>query len=107
VQPIWELVAECYLSDLSAEGRLAQAALTPYHEIRVIDAVRPGAPQSAHPLRMNDAIARIRQAQTANHRTTPVIVRCTNSVTVTSTNPTEAKPSTAAMNSKTSPVANY
>lgn len=76
VAPEWRIVGECYLSDLAVEGRIAQAAVTGYHEIRVLDANRPGAPNSGHPLRLEDAAKRFRQVQTASQKTTPIFVRC-------------------------------
>lgn len=71
----WRVIGNCYLSDLAAEGRLAQAAVSPYHEIRIIDGVRAGVPRPAT-LRIEDALARMREAQAAQGRTTPILVRC-------------------------------
>ncbi|MCA9252275.1 MAG: hypothetical protein R3E58_09170 [Phycisphaerae bacterium] len=74
VVPHWRLIGQCYLSDLEAEGVIEQAAVTVYHEIHVIDARRPGAPESRHPLRIDDAIATMRKVQRANKRNTPIVV---------------------------------
>ena len=76
VAPQWRLVGYCYVSDLALEGRLSQAASTVHHEIHVIDAVRPGVPRPAHAMRIEDALAKMRQVQAANNRTTPIVVRC-------------------------------
>jgi len=73
VAPGWRLVGYCYLSDLEEEGRPSQAALTVHHEIHVIDASRPAAPRSTRPLHMEDTLRRMRQIQTANKRTTPIL----------------------------------
>lgn len=77
VSPEWRLVGQCYVSDLAGEHRLAQAALSVYHEIRIHDAVRPGSSRTAESLRIEDALERIREVQAANKRTTPLIV-CTD-----------------------------
>lgn len=74
VAPHWRLVGECYVNDLSQDGLLAQAALSPYHELRIRAGARSGQPQSGHPLRLEDALARIRRVQVANSRSTPIVV---------------------------------
>ncbi len=74
VVPHWRLIGHCYLSDLEAEGVIEQAAVTVYHEIHVIDGRRPGAADSRHPMRIEDAIATMRKVQRANKRNTPIVV---------------------------------
>jgi len=74
VAPAWRVAAHCYVGDLGAEGVLAQTALSPYHEIHIIDGCRDGKRPSAHALRVEDALARIRRVQVANDRTTPILV---------------------------------
>jgi hypothetical protein len=76
VVPHWRLIGHCYLSDLEAEGVIEQTAVTVYHEIHVIDGRRPGAVDSRHPLRVEDAVATMRKVQRANKRNTPIIVCC-------------------------------
>jgi len=71
----WRVVGHCYVSDLADQSRVAQAAVTPYHEIRVVDGPRPGVPALNLP-RIEDVIGRMRQAQSAQDRTSPVLVRC-------------------------------
>jgi hypothetical protein len=76
VAPIWRMTGQCYLTDLEPDGALPQAALSLYHELHIIDAPRNPALPSAKPLRVEDAMARIRQIQAANNRTTPIVVCC-------------------------------
>ncbi len=79
VTPSWRLIGHCYLSDLSKEGRITQVALSVYHEVRIIDGIRPGKNQNGRPLKIQDALSKIRQVQTANNRTTPIVACCQDS----------------------------
>ena len=79
VAPKWRLVGHCYLDDLAPEGQIAEVALAVHHEIRIMDAAQPGDThrgKQAHPLRIQNVVARIRRIQAANDRTTPIIVCC-------------------------------
>lgn len=79
----WRLIGHCYLSDLEPEGRPARMAMTVYHEIRIIDGRRPGCPPSAHPLKIEEVIATMRQVQAATGRRTPIFARCRPRDTIT------------------------
>ncbi len=74
VAPKWRLVGHCHLSDLNGDEAVTMTALSPYHEVRVIDAMRSGV-SGARAIRVEDAMARVRQVQRANKRTTPIIKR--------------------------------
>lgn len=76
VVPHWRLIGQCYLSDLEADGVIERAAVAVYHEIHIIDGRRPDVVDSKHPLRIEDAIAKIRQVQRANKRNAPIVVCC-------------------------------
>ncbi|MCB9849738.1 MAG: hypothetical protein H6817_03445 [Phycisphaerales bacterium] len=70
----WRIAGHCYVHDLAPDGMIAQAALSPYHEIHLIDGRREGSAATAHALRIEDALARIRRVQVANSRNTPILV---------------------------------
>jgi len=71
----WRVVGHCYAADLAGEGRVAQAAVSPYHELRIVDGARPGGPKTPIP-RIEDVLSRMRAIQSAQNRTTPVLVGC-------------------------------
>jgi hypothetical protein len=73
VAPRWRISAHCYVGDLAPEGHIAQAALSPYHEIHLLDQPAPHHATTAHALRMEDAVARLRRVQVANQRNTPIL----------------------------------
>jgi len=75
VAPAWRIVGGCYLSDLIPEGRLAQAAIAPYHEIHILDGKREEVTQTRMLPAIADVMARMREVQAAHQMTTPIIVR--------------------------------
>lgn len=87
VAPQWRLVGHCHVNDLAAEGAINAAAQSPYHEIHIAEGTRPGEPRPAHPLRLEDALARIRRIQVAAGRTLPIIVCARQSLTAAGANP--------------------
>ncbi|HRX86197.1 MAG TPA: hypothetical protein P5572_14350 [Phycisphaerae bacterium] len=74
VAPQWRVVGHCHVNDLAEDGAINAAAQSPYHELHIAEGAREGEPRPAHPLRIEDALARIRRIQVANGRTMPIIV---------------------------------
>jgi len=74
VAPNWHIVAHTHVHDLAADGALADAAMTPYHEIHLVEAARTAHSARTTALRPEEALARIRRVQVANGRHAPIVI---------------------------------
>ena len=73
VAPRWRLIGYCYASDLATDTQLTAVAVSPYDELRIIDAIRPGRNAPMQRPSADRITERIRKTQEANERSIPVI----------------------------------
>jgi hypothetical protein len=74
----WRRIGHAYLDDLSDDDAVARAASSPYDEVRIIDAPRPGTAKSAGELRglsFQALAGRIMRLQSAAGIVRPAVVR--------------------------------
>ena len=74
VAPRWRLIGHCYASDLATDTQQTAVAVSPYDELRIIDAIRPGRSAPAQKPNANQITERIRKTQEANQRSIPVLI---------------------------------
>jgi len=77
VVPSWRLVGHSFRSDLEMDEDIKTAATSPYHEIRIIDATRPGLRRSDRitDLNIESVFSSLRREQSVAKIFSPVFVR--------------------------------
>ncbi len=76
--PRWRVTGNGYSSEIIGDAAVETLATSPYHEVRLLDSIRPAKASSAplrHALRIEDLFSRVRRIERDRGATRPVLVR--------------------------------